>query len=375
MRISQFIFLLLVSFFLISPPSSSAWVKESQTFPSGRATIVLHMFCLDTGTWNIDGYDEPRCDILTQARWQVRIKNALEQWNNAGSYFFFDSRPAYPDEDPCDSQPGHIYFALVDHTQPHPCLPSQRFNNAWGWYWSNEPGGAWVFLNTTPVPNDPPKFRKEMVAGVAQGTFLHELGHAVGLGHVYDQEGYAVMGNRLSRGSYHFLFADDIAGIRAIYGTRTNAQPVAQAGRVPTEIGALEVPEPAPGGASQGGRSDALQQDFATIWGWACDAEEVTVYISVHVDWRREDAAYMDLFLSTSYPALLGMSRPDTLEQCGDTANGFGLVFDWNPLRPDEPYIRPDWIPDDTQLYRVEFIVTVYVDGVEIGSSNVEVIS
>ena len=67
-----------------------------------------------------------------------------------------------------------------------------------------------------------------------QGTFLHELGHAVGLGHVYDQEGSAVMGNMLSRGTlYDFLFADDIAGIRATlrYTTwrkvRTRSGPVA----------------------------------------------------------------------------------------------------------------------------------------------------
>ena len=373
MRLYQSVFFLFFFLFLLFPSRSAAWVKESQTFPSGRATIVLHMFCLDTGTWNIDGYAEPRCDILTQARWQVRIKNALEQWNNAGSYFFFDSRPAYPDEDPCDSEYGHIHFILADYTQPNPCEPSRRFQSAWGTYWPNAAGGAWVFFNTTAVPKDLPKERKQTISGAAQRTFLHELGHAVGLGHVYDQDYYAVMGNRLGRGYYDFLFADDIAGIRAIYGTRPNVQPVVQAAQVPTEIGALEVPSPAPGGASLGGRLDALQQDFATIWGWACDAEEVIVHVSVYVNWRKGNTSYTDRFLFTSYPALLGMSRPDTLKQCGDTANGFGLVFDWNPLRPDEPY--PDWIPDNMQFHRVEFIVTVYADGVEIGSSNVEVIS
>ncbi len=374
MRISQFIFLFFF-LFLLFPSRSAAWVKGVQTFPSGHATIVLHMFCLDKGTWNIDGYAEPRCDMLTQERWQIRIKNAFEQWNNAGSYFFFDSRPASLNDDPCNPEYGHIYFVLADYTQPHPCKPNRRFESAWGTYWPNAAGGAWVFLNTTAVPKDPPKERKLIISGVAQSTFLHELGHAIGLGHVYDQEGYAVMGDQLSRGYYDFLFADDIAGIRAIYGTQPGAQPVEQAARVPTEIGALEAPTPALGGASLGGHSDALQSDLSTIWGWACDADEVLVAVSVYVDWRRGDTSYVDRFLFTSYPALLGMDRADTLDQCGDIANGFGLVFDWNPLRPRQPYVRPDWIPDNTRLHRVEFLVTVYVDGVDIGSSNVEVVS
>ena len=35
-------------------------------------------------------------------------------------------------------------------------------------------------------------------------------------------------------------------------------------------------------------------------------------------------------------PAAYGTERLDTLEMCGDTANGFGLLFNWNLLGEGE---------------------------------------
>ena len=140
MRIGQFIFLLFSFLFFSLPPPASAWTTMHQEFPHGEATIVVHAFCLDQGTREeVNGYTEPHCAFLNQRSWQARITNTLEQWNNAGSHFIFHSRAASPEEDPCDPQPGHIYFILADHSQPNPCVPTRHFNGGWGTYWPSQP--------------------------------------------------------------------------------------------------------------------------------------------------------------------------------------------------------------------------------------------
>ncbi len=378
MRTLPFIFLLLVSFFLILPLSSSAWTIIPKEFPQGHATVIVHAFCLDTGTEEVHNYAEPRCDIFSQRSWQVRIKNALEQWNNAGSNFFFDSRPAMPDEDPCDPQTGYIYFILTDHTQPNPCQPNRHFNGGWGTYWPSDTGEewAWIFFNTTAAAHEKPKNRKAIRQSAAQTTFLHELGHAVGLGHPGPNDPHTVMGHNVGRGLYDFLFADDITGIRALYGTRPDAQSIQDAARLPTVVGALEVPSP--GLASSGGYpDDQMVGDFGYIWGWVCDADEVVIFVGSSLTWHTGDIHYVDPSsgIGLRYEAPPTLVRPDTLSTCGDIANGFGFAFDWDLARPEPPYPPPpDWIPPDAVVYEVEIFVHVYADGISLGSSKVELI-
>ena len=74
------------------------------------------------------------------------------------------------------------------------------------------------------------------------------------------------------------------------------------------------------------------------ISGWVCEAEEV----EIEIDGEPQPAAY-------------GTERVDTLEVCGDTDNGFGLLFNWNLLGAG--------VHD----------VVAYVDGVELGRATVTV--
>ena len=72
--------------------------------------------------------------------------------------------------------------------------------------------------------------------------------------------------------------------------------------------------------------------------GWVCDAEEVVIEID-------------EMPLVTAY----GTSRADTAAVCGDTDNGFGLLFNWNLLGDGE------------------HTVVAVVDGVELGRATVTV--
>ncbi len=62
-------------------------------------------------------------------------------------------------------------------------------------------------------------------------------------------------------------------------------------------------------------RSGSFQSGVAAISGWACDAHEIIIELN-GVPYR------------AGYPT----TRPDTLERCGDTDNGFSLLWNWNNL-------------------------------------------
>ena len=353
---------------------ASAYVTGPSHFPGGEATVIVHAFCYDDGVFDIDGQEERRCDLLSQHRWQVRIQDALEQWNNAGANFQFRTRSALPDDDPCDPERGHIYFALTDFDDPHPCTSTSSLsympsdNSAWGTY---EPrgGAGLIFYNTRAIPGKSDRESKKALQEGAQKTFLHELGHAVGLGHTSHQEHYSIMGKRLARGYYAHLFQDDIAGIRAVYGVRSGAAPLADVGGVPEKKGALE--NPTPNSAFIGG-AYASQSGTGVVSGWVCEADEVLVYVSTAVSWQKSNTTYLDDFSSIPRVAQYGLERQDTRAACGDVANGFSLETDWDLLASGD-YPRPSWIPSDAELAQVEHIVRVYADGIAIGKSLVRV--
>ncbi len=94
------------------------------------------------------------------------------------------------------------------------------------------------------------------------------------------------------------------------------------------DVGFLENPGP-----------NSFQSGIGVISGWVCEAEEVEVEIG---NLGRQLAGY-------------GTERLDTLEVCGDTDNGFGLLFNWNLLGDGE------------------HTVEAFVDGVELGRATVRV--
>ena len=92
-------------------------------------------------------------------------------------------------------------------------------------------------------------------------------------------------------------------------------------------VGYLENPGP-----------NSFQSGIGVLSGWACEGEEVVIELN-----------------GQPQPAAYGTERLDTLAACGDTANGFGLLFNWNLLGEGEHE------------------VVAFVDGEELGRATVRV--
>ena len=69
-------------------------------------------------------------------------------------------------------------------------------------------------------------------------------------------------------------------------------------------VGYLENPGP-----------NSFQSGVGVISGWVCDAEAVLIALN-----------------GEPQPAAYGTERLDTESVCGDTDNGFGVLFNWNRL-------------------------------------------
>ena len=85
--------------------------------------------------------------------------------------------------------------------------------------------------------------------------------------------------------------------------------------------------------------ADSFQSGIGVISGWVCEGDTVEIQIGTA---GRQVAAY-------------GTERRDTESACGDTDNGFGLLFNWNLLGDGE------------------HAVVAYVDDVELGRATVRV--
>ena len=92
-------------------------------------------------------------------------------------------------------------------------------------------------------------------------------------------------------------------------------------------VGYLENPGP-----------NSFQSGIGVLSGWACEGTEVVIELN-----------------GEPQPAAYGTERLDTLEMCGDTANGFGLLFNWNLLGEGAHE------------------VVAFVDGEELGRATVRV--
>ena len=107
-------------------------------------------------------------------------------------------------------------------------------------------------------------------------------------------------------------------------------------GRPSTLPGFLENPGP-----------DSFQSGVGVLSGWVCDADLVEIAIG---DLAPQVAAY-------------GTERRDTAGVCGDTDNGFGLLFNWNLLGDGEHEVLA-WV-DGEELGRATVRVTTVGDGAE----------
>ena len=76
---------------------------------------------------------------------------------------------------------------------------------------------------------------------------------------------------------------------------------------------------------------NSFQSGISVISGWACDAIAVVVAIDDDGNFDEDADGFADAdveILNAAY----GTSRADTMGSCGDTDNGFGLLYNWNRL-------------------------------------------
>ena len=290
-----------------------AWVSFFQPFPEGEATVVVHRFCRTD-----------QCHHFSQEEWHDAIYSSVGQWNDTGSAFLFLTRPLEPTDDPCTMPGGTAVVLLADPDRmcPGDGLLTRGARIQYPYQDGPNPGwGVRIYLNAE---------RYGTVSDLRSITrlLLHEFGHAVGLSHP-DEHGQDVPAVMNSRVYYDTLQPDDIAGIWALYGggggERTEG----------TLTGFLENP-----------RHNSSQSGIGTISGWVCEAEEVII----EFEGVKQGAPYHQ-----RWKAAYGTNRSDTRGVCGDSDNGFGLLFNWN-LLTDGPHE-----------------VTVLVDGEELGRSDITV--
>ena len=108
-------------------------------------------------------------------------------------------------------------------------------------------------------------------------------------------------------------------------------------GRAPTGVNHAGAPEV---GFLENPSANSFQSGIGVLSGWVCEAEEVVITIG---DLAPQVAGY-------------GTDRLDTLDVCGDTDNGFGLLFNWNLLGDGEHEVIAT--VDGTELARTTVRVT-----------------
>ena len=235
--------------------------------------------------------------------WNDVARHAAQAWNQAGARFQFQFRLG-PITAPVSCTNAQVDEVNVVVVRPSIC------GRAWGdtiaitgtWYLSDgrlgdtdvqfNSGVSWAAYAGPPrFPFGEPLYEVHRVA-------MHEFGHVLGLAHPDDhgQTVRALMHSSGENGTLERLQADDIAGIRAIYGV----QPATT-----TTKGTLENPG-----------HQTFRSGVGVISGWVCTAQRVEIQIG-----------------QTRYRAIYGSDRPDTRSVCGDTNNGFGILFNFNRLR------------------------------------------
>ena len=314
--------ILCLGFWFCGLGSADAWVKEHQPFPEGEATVVLHWFC-----------QRQNCNPEIQEQWwQDMIQEALNKWNAIDAGFMFQTRRVRSTDDPCNL-PGEVAVILTEDGRL--CQgdgPMRGGPNTITGRTEYRPTrhSARVYIK---APDD---FLFEVAPSDVQfllgALLVHEFGHVVGLGHP-DQAGQqvsSVMNSNHSPFDQQPL-ADDIAGAQALYSTQQEPEAL---------VGFLGNP-----------RDGSSHSGVSVISGWVCEAETVEIQI-----WSPNGGPVV------VEPAAYGTSRPDTAYRpdgtilCGDTDNGFGLLFNWNNREEGEHIV--DVLVDGELLDRATVYLT-----------------
>ena len=312
--VSQMVFVACV-LFGIGIDVANAWVQGgSQPFLDGEAPVVLHGFCRLSSGASSSSF----CGRDSDQRWVDMIQAATSEWNNAGADFVFRTRASRAADDPCRIRDAVVViFASHDNLCPDDRHFPIQFE--YGGFTVKTQGGNWARIYIFHGPG---------VSAYAYSLLLHELGHVVGLDHPdeYGQNVAAVMNSRVN---YASLQQDDSAGIRGLHGARQ------------VLTGYLENPGP-----------DSFHSGIGVISGWVCDAEKVEIEITTA---RGAELRLVPEVLR--FDAAYGTERTDTAEECGDTDNGFSLLFNWNHLGTGEHEVIA--FVDGEELGRAMFSVTI----------------
>ena len=272
--------------------TAHAWVSYGfQTFPEGEAPVIADPFCMSE-----------YCDELSGEAWRDRVLRAMAAWNDANTGFTFSEVQGSFPNTPCHEYDG-ISIILTDGEV---CPEDPPMSNV----------GRIVL---TPYERARLYINIGLYERVGEYNItpllIHELGHALGLGHP-DEAGQEVVAIMNSYLSVDTVQPDDIAGARALYG-----------GPGPL-VGFLENP-----------RAGSHQSGVGVISGWVCEADTVQIEIN-----------------DVPYPVPYGTARLDTEDACGDVDNGFGLLFNWNLLGDGEHAVVA--VVDGVELDRATITVT-----------------
>ena len=362
---------------------AEAWVQGYQPFPEGEATVVTTPFCRSGA-----------CSYyLSQTRWGADIQAALSQWNNAGSGFVFRTRTTSRTTDPCRAQ-GEVVIIIADPSQlcpgDGPLRQDARTEYGPGWariYLSTgaesvqggHPGrlllhelghvvglghpddagqrvqavmnsvissnvlqqddieGIRVLYGTHPGTADDvlPDDYIRLEAMTSDSSIILRWTDDYGPSDP-DRPTYAIEISRdgiswridlpnvgqpfhytgLRNGTvYYFRIVADFDGTRGVPSNAVRVVVGQSVDEIPQEpvdsdlLGFLENP-----------RNGSSRSGVGIISGWVCEATEVQILIT------REDGQVIQ------QEAAYGTERTDTRLDCGDTDNGFGLLFNWNLL-------------------------------------------
>ena len=106
----------------------------------------------------------------------------------------------------------------------------------------------------------------------------------------------------------------------------------------------------------------SFQSGLGIISGWVCEAEGVTVEI------EKEDGEVVEL------AAAYGTARADTADVCGDSDNGFGVLFNWNLLDGAHAVrVLVNGVVVGARVAPGIGVAPAVVDGIEIGRAPVTV--
>ena len=296
------IIMLSLLFSIMLSDSAAAWTRSDQTL-SNAEMVIGEVFCEAEVCFGPSG---PRPEWgsgpFTREEWETAIWDAVIQWNSISGYGdgLFDMRSKRSGEDPCQPQEGAVAIVLTEFSTGvcggHPLPPT----------------GAGAIAYTVPPVIYVNTSHRGGLAHLRR-LLVHELGHILGLGHP-DQAGQTVrsimnsdMECSLTTEPFRYCDAiqlDDIQGIRALHPMRTTL----------TGMGFLENP-----------RNGSSHSGIGIISGWVCEADRLLIDIRrVHEEGFYTRAAILE--------PVYGTERLDTARACGDTDNGFGVLFNWNRL-------------------------------------------